>query len=126
MNCKKRCEEKTEIQGSIVQYLDDQVLDSGTDMFRLTKVFEKPISLLSVGESVRSWPGGTGGHKLGLNYAPGFKPQKEATRRGYDQVLWLLRDGEEQKITEAGAMNFFIAVKREDGGEPLQSLRESH
>ena len=31
------------------------------------------------------------------------------------QILWLL--GDERKITEAGAMNFFIVVKREDGGK---------
>ena len=74
----------------------------------------KPISLLAVGENVRSWPGGTGGHKLGLNYAPGFLPQKVAAKEGYDQILWLL--GEDKKITEAGAMNFFVVVKRDDGG----------
>lgn len=74
----------------------------------------KGISLLAVGESVRSWPGGTGGHKLGLNYAPGFLPQRLASNQGYDQVLWLL--GEEERVTEVGAMNFFLAVKREDGG----------
>lgn len=74
----------------------------------------KGISLLAVGESVRSWPGGTGGHKLGLNYAPGFLPQRVASKQGYDQVLWLL--GEEERVTEVGAMNFFLAVKRDDGG----------
>ncbi|KAF8991939.1 aminotransferase [Cyathus striatus] len=72
----------------------------------------KPVNLLAVGESVRSWPGGTGGHKLGLNYAPGFLPQRIAAKQGYDQVLWLL--GEDSKITEVGAMNFFVVVKRED------------
>lgn len=72
----------------------------------------KPISLLAVAESVRSWPGGTGGHKLGLNYAPGFLPQRIAAAKGYDQVLWLLGDN----ITEVGAMNVFVAVKRDDGG----------
>ncbi|KAF8168556.1 aminotransferase [Crassisporium funariophilum] len=73
----------------------------------------KGISLLAVGESVRSWPGGTGGHKLGLNYAPGFLPQRLAAKQGYDQILWLL--GDEEKVTEVGAMNFFAAVRREDG-----------
>ncbi|KAI0042133.1 branched-chain amino acid aminotransferase II [Auriscalpium vulgare] len=69
------------------------------------------ISLYAVSDHVRSWPGGTGGHKLGLNYAPGFHPQRLAAEKGYQQVLWLLGD----TITEAGAMNFFIALKREDG-----------
>lgn len=69
------------------------------------------LSLKAVGEHVRSWPGGTGGYKLSGNYSPTFMPQQEATHEGYDQVLWLIGD----RITEAGAMNFFIAVKRDDG-----------
>ena len=73
----------------------------------------KGISLLAVGESVRSWPGGTGGYKLGLNYAPGFLPQRLAAKQGYDQILWLL--GEDERVTEVGAMNFFVVVQREDG-----------
>lgn len=73
----------------------------------------RPVALLGVGESVRSWPGGTGGFKLALNYAPTFKPQQYAAKLGYDQCLWLLGD----KITEAGAMNFFVVVRRIDGGE---------
>lgn len=77
----------------------------------------KPISLLAVSESVRSWPGGTGGHKLGLNYAPGFLPQRIGTKQGYDQILWLL--GDDKKITEAGAMNFFVIVQRDDGGAQM-------
>ncbi|KAJ7685946.1 aminotransferase [Mycena rosella] len=72
------------------------------------------VSLLAVGEHVRSWPGGTGGFKLGLNYSPGFVPQRAAAALGYDQVLWLL--GKEKLITEAGAMNFFAVVERADGG----------
>ncbi|KAJ7208231.1 aminotransferase [Mycena pura] len=72
------------------------------------------VSLLAVGEQVRSWPGGTGGFKLGLNYSPGFVPQQRAAELGYDQVLWLL--GDEQKVTEAGAANFFAVIEREDGG----------
>ena len=35
-------------------------------------------------------------------------------KQGYTQILWLL--GEESKITEAGAMNFFAVIKRDDGG----------
>jgi len=73
----------------------------------------KGIPLLAVGESVRSWPGGTGGHKLGLNYAPGFLPQRIAAEQGYSQILWLL--GDDPRITEAGAMNFFAVVQRDDG-----------
>ena len=79
----------------------------------------KPISLLAEYENVRSWPGGTGAFKLGLNYAPCFKPQKKAAGEGCDQILWLLEDGGERKVTEAGAMNFFIVVEREDKGKCL-------
>ncbi|KAJ6451315.1 aminotransferase [Mycena sanguinolenta] len=75
------------------------------------------VSLLAVSDHVRSWPGGTGGFKLGLNYSPGFVPQRAAAALGYDQVLWLLNTGDGRKlITEAGAMNFFAAVRRADGG----------
>ena len=73
----------------------------------------RPVNLLAVHEHVRSWPGGTGGYKLALNYAPTFKPQQHAAKLGYDQCLWLLGD----KITEAGAMNFFVVVRRDDGGK---------
>ena len=73
----------------------------------------KTISLYAVYETIRAWPGGTGGHKLGLNYSPGFEPMRRAAQRGYKQVLWLF--GDDHRITEAGAMNFFIVVKREDG-----------
>ncbi|KAJ3813600.1 aminotransferase [Lentinula lateritia] len=75
----------------------------------------KPISLLAAAENVRSWPGGTGSHKVAGNYSPGFLPQRIAAKQGYDQILWLLRDELEWKVTEAGAMNIFIVIGREDG-----------
>jgi len=68
---------------------------------------------------VRSWPGGTGEYKLGLNYTPCFRPQEEAAKKGYQQILWIL--GEERKITEVGQMNFFIVVKRDDGDVDLMT-----
>jgi len=71
------------------------------------------ISLLAVSENVRAWPGGTGGHKFAGNYSPGFLPQRAAVEQGYDQILWLF--GEDKRITEAGVMNFFVVLKREDG-----------
>ncbi|KAF8194818.1 aminotransferase [Mycena galopus ATCC 62051] len=72
------------------------------------------VSLLAVGDHIRSWPGGTGAVKLGLNYSPCFVPQQAAAALGYDQVLWLL--GADKQITEAGAMNFFAVTRRDDGG----------
>ena len=52
----------------------------------------KPITLMANHQDVRAWPGGTGEYKLALNYAPCFKPQAEAARLGYQQILWLLGD----------------------------------
>ena len=79
----------------------------------------KGVRLLAMGESVRSWPGGTGGHKLGMNYPACLLPQQEAAKKGYQQILWLLGDGSRDclgmKVTEAGNMNFFVAVKRRVG-----------
>ncbi|KIJ58938.1 hypothetical protein HYDPIDRAFT_32176 [Hydnomerulius pinastri MD-312] len=73
----------------------------------------RAVSLLAISDNVRAWPGGTGGHKVSGNYSPGFLPQRIAGKQGYDQVLWLF--GEEKRVTEAGAMNFFVVVKRDDG-----------
>lgn len=74
----------------------------------------RPITLLAEYDYVRSWPGGTGEYKLGLNYTPCLRPQQEAAKKGYQQILWIL--GQERKITEVGQMNFFIVVKRDNGG----------
>jgi branched-chain amino acid aminotransferase len=64
-------------------------------------------------DQVRAWPGGTGGFKLGLNYAPGFVAQRMAAALGYQQLLWLLGE----TVAEAGAMNIFAVFERPDGGE---------
>jgi branched-chain amino acid aminotransferase len=55
---------------------------------------------------VRAWPGGTGDAKVGGNYAPTMKPAAEAAAKGYSQILWLFGDNDE--VTEVGAMNFFV------------------
>ena len=73
------------------------------------------VSLFAAHDTVRAWPGGTGGHKLGLNYSPTFAAQRAALARGYKQVLFLF--GSDHRVTEAGAMNFFVVVRRDDGGE---------
>lgn len=74
--------------------------------------FQHPISLLATTDTVRAWPGGTGGHKFSGNYSPGFLPQREAAAQGYDQLLWLF--GPDQRVTEGGAMNVFVVLKRAD------------
>jgi branched-chain amino acid aminotransferase len=103
----------------------------------------KPIALLSSCDAMtdltkcnpegdpptRSWPGGTGEYKLGINYAPSFEPQREAARRGYDQVLWLLDDinqstkQKDRRVTEVGQMNFFMVVPGERGSMDLITPR---
>lgn len=79
----------------------------------------KAVRLLAVGEHVRAWPGGTAAFKLGINYPACFSPQQEAAKKGYQQVLWLLGDATQDrmsmKVTEAGSMNFFAVVKNQDG-----------
>jgi len=71
----------------------------------------KGVSLLAMSDQVRAWPGGTGGFKLGLNYAPGFVAQRTAAALGYQQLLWLLGE----TVAEAGAMNVFAVFERSDG-----------
>jgi len=75
----------------------------------------KPVSLLASTEFVRAFPGGTGGYKLGANYAGGLVPQSLAAKEGYDQVLWLHNKGGEDYVTEVGAMNLFVVLRRKDG-----------
>jgi len=80
----------------------------------------KPVSLYGTTEYVRAAPGGTGAYKLGVNYAPGILPQKEAAGRGYDQNLWL--HGPEHYLTEVGTMNLFVVFKKSEGGKDVYEL----
>lgn len=71
-----------------------------------------PIRLTADTSFVRAWPGGTGGNKVGGNYAPTMKPAADAAKDGYSQVLWLF--GENDEITEVGAMNvFFFLINKQ-------------
>lgn len=73
----------------------------------------KPVSLYGTTEFVRAAPGGTGAYKLGVNYAPGILPQKQAAEQGYAQNLWL--HGPDHHLTEVGTMNMFVVFKKPDG-----------
>jgi branched-chain amino acid aminotransferase len=73
------------------------------------------VSLLADPRYTRAWPGGVGDRKMGSNYAPTIQIQKEATALGLNQVLWLY--GEDHQITEVGAMNIFVLMVNEQGGE---------
>nr|XP_050039540.1 branched-chain-amino-acid aminotransferase, cytosolic-like [Dermacentor andersoni] len=77
----------------------------------------KPVSLLADPKYVRAWPGGTGDKKLGCNYAPTLMVQNEAEKLGLQQVLWLF--GEDEQVTEVGAMNVMVLLKNKDGGTEL-------
>lgn len=77
----------------------------------------KAVRLEATDYATRAWPGGTGDKKLGANYAPCIKPQREAASRGYQQNLWLF--GPEGKITEVGTMNAFFVFKDASGKKEL-------
>lgn len=76
-----------------------------------------PVRLLADPQYIRAWPGGTGAIKCGGNYAIGIGPQREAAKRGYQQLLWLF--GEEEYVTEVGTMNQFWFWKNEQGQDEL-------
>lgn len=77
----------------------------------------KAVRLEATDYAVRAWPGGVGNKKLGANYAPCIKPQREAASRGYQQNLWLF--GEEGNITEVGTMNVFFVFTDAAGKKEL-------
>ncbi|ODQ68007.1 branched-chain amino acid aminotransferase II [Nadsonia fulvescens var. elongata DSM 6958] len=77
----------------------------------------KAVRLEATDYAVRAWPGGAGNRKLGANYAPCIKAQREAASRGYQQNLWLF--GPEGNITEAGTMNAFFVFKTPEGKREL-------
>jgi branched-chain amino acid aminotransferase len=71
--------------------------------------------LASRDDMVRAWPGGFGFAKVGANYGPTLLCQGEARAKGYHQILWLFGSKDEPLITEAGASNFFIVWRNEEG-----------
>ncbi|KAG7359756.1 aminotransferase [Nitzschia inconspicua] len=75
-----------------------------------------PIKLTSDTHYVRAWPGGTGNAKVGGNYASTMKAAAEAAEEGYSQVLWLF--GENDEVTEVGAMNFFVYLINKETQRP--------
>lgn len=79
------------------------------------------ISLLADPRYTRAWPGGVGDRKMGSNYAPTIHIQKEATKQGLQQVLWLY--GDDHQLTEVGTMNIFALIVNEQGGELAAKIR---
>jgi len=75
----------------------------------------RAVTLLCDPRYVRATPGGCGYTKMGSNYAPTLWVQKAAEQEGCQQVLWVF--GEDQEITEVGAMNIFILLRSAATGE---------
>ncbi|KAL3276599.1 hypothetical protein HHI36_011971 [Cryptolaemus montrouzieri] len=78
---------------------------------------EEGVSLLADPSYTRSWPGGCGDQKMGSNYGPTIRVQRQAALRGRQQVLWLY--GPEQYLTEVGTMNIFILYTDDNGDKVL-------
>mmetsp|Transcript_77392 Transcript_77392/g.90176 ORF Transcript_77392/g.90176 Transcript_77392/m.90176 type:complete len:362 (+) Transcript_77392:118-1203(+) len=72
----------------------------------------KPVKLMVDDRNHRAWPGGTGGFKIGANYAGPIYHQVQCAKSGYSQILWL---GPNDVINEVGAMNFMCLWKNTDG-----------
>jgi branched-chain amino acid aminotransferase len=90
-----------------------------TYMPELSEPKEGMKLLASQNDTVRAWPGGFGFAKVGANYGPSLMAQQEARSLGYDQILWLF--GEDAKVTEAGASNFFTLIRNKET-EKLQLI----
>jgi branched-chain amino acid aminotransferase len=67
------------------------------------------ILLLAMSDQVPLWPGGTGGFKFMLNYAPGFVAQRAAAALWYQQLLWLLGE----TVTEMGERHCGVGAPRQ-------------
>jgi branched-chain amino acid aminotransferase len=79
----------------------------------------KPVSLHASDKYSRAFYGGTGAHKLGANYGTGVAPFKECIEDGYGQILWLLKEGDDYIMTEAGTMNLFVYWVNKNGEKEL-------
>lgn len=76
-----------------------------------------PVSLYACSHYCRAWPGGTGSFKVGPNYGITVMPGEEAHQKGAQQVLWLF--GEDEEITEVGAMNIMGIWVNKEGKKEL-------
>jgi branched-chain amino acid aminotransferase len=72
----------------------------------------KPVKILIQDDYVRAVRKGLGECKTAANYAASLLAAREASQKGFTQVLWL--DGVEQKyLQEVGTMNIFVTFKDE-------------
>ena len=71
--------------------------------------YSRPITLWAEEKYIRAAQGGIGEAKAAGNYAGSLMAAKQATEKGYDQVIWL--DAEEHKyIQEVGTMNLMLII----------------
>lgn len=71
--------------------------------------YANPMRIYVEEKYVRAAPGGIGFAKAAGNYASALHPSAEATKKGYDQVLWM--DAYEHKyVQECGTMNVFFII----------------
>nr|PIL99092.1 Branched-chain-amino-acid aminotransferase [Toxoplasma gondii COUG] len=67
----------------------------------------------------RSWPGGSGSHKVAANYAPTIQPCKERMQQGFQQLLWTVPESDDYIWCEGGAMSLFVFWRNETGNNEL-------
>jgi branched-chain amino acid aminotransferase len=78
-----------------------------------------PVKIWISDHYVRAASGGTGEAKTGGNYAASLFAAKEASEKGFDQVLWL--DAKEKKyVEEVGSMNMLFLYDGKIVTSPLQ------
>jgi branched-chain amino acid aminotransferase len=67
----------------------------------------RPVTVWVSEDHTRAAPGGTGAAKYAGNYAASYAAQRQATKHGCDQVVWL--DAQERRwVEELGGMNIFF------------------
>lgn len=78
-----------------------------------------PVKIWISDEFIRSAPGGTGEAKTGGNYAASLRASMEASKLGFDQVLWL--DAVHRKyVEEVGSMNICFYLDGKVVTSPLK------
>ncbi|PLX80651.1 MAG: branched chain amino acid aminotransferase [Desulfuromonas sp.] len=78
-----------------------------------------PVKIWISDHYVRAAEGGTGEAKTGGNYAASLYASKEASEKGYDQVLWL--DAKEKRyVEEVGSMNMLFLYDDKIVTSPLK------
>ncbi|XP_053208475.1 LOW QUALITY PROTEIN: branched-chain-amino-acid aminotransferase-like, partial [Panonychus citri] len=91
--------------------------DGKIRLFRPEKNMERMVTSAKDPAWIRAWPGGAGSNKSAPNYGPTLSIQKNAVNKGCHQVLWLF--GDDEQLTEAGAMNIFAFLINDKGEKEL-------